>query len=147
MASHDPDPFELSRFLAAQEDSYAQAISELRAGRKRSHWSWFIFPQVLGLGSSPMSVRFAIRSLDEAKAYLAHPVLGVRLRECVAAMNAHDGLDAVQILGAIDARKFHSCLTLFAEADASEASFADALDKYFAGRPDAATFAMLGQLS
>jgi uncharacterized protein (DUF1810 family) len=105
------DPYDLGRFLEAQEASYQHALSELRAGQKRSHWSWYILPQVLGLGSSPLSVRFAIRSLAEAKAYLEHPVLGPRLRECVAAMNSHTGLSARQILGEIDAQKFRSCLT------------------------------------
>lgn len=140
-----PDPFDLSRFLAAQQDSYPSAISELRGGRKRSHWSWFVFPQLSGLGSSPMSVRYAIRSLAEARAYLAHPVLGDRLKECVAAMNAQVGLTAGAILGEIDARKFHSCLTLFAQADVAEARFVEALDKYFGGRPDAATIALLAR--
>jgi uncharacterized protein (DUF1810 family) len=146
MASQAPDPHELSRFLDAQAGTYAQALAELQAGRKRSHWIWFIYPQLLGLGSSPMSVRYAIRSLEEAKAYLAHPVLGERLRECVAAMNAHSGQGAAEILGGIDARKFHSCLTLFAEADGSEACLVEALDKFFAGRRDAATLAILDGL-
>lgn len=137
------DPFHLARFLEAQETSYRQALSELKAGRKQSHWSWFTLPQVLGLGSSPMSVRFAIRSLAEAKAYLEHPLLGARLRECVAAINTHPGLDAAQILGEIDARKFHSCLTLFAQADGSEPVFAEALERFFAGSPDTATLAIL----
>jgi uncharacterized protein (DUF1810 family) len=137
------DPYDLGRFLEAQEASYQHALSELRAGQKRSHWSWYILPQVLGLGSSPLSVRFAIRSLAEAKAYLEHPVLGPRLRECVAAMNSHTGLSARQILGEIDAQKFRSCLTLFARADSSEPGFGDALSKYFSGRPDAATLSIL----
>lgn len=143
MGTHGPDPFELSRFLQAQDGSYAQALSELRAGRKRSHWIWFVFPQVLGLGSSAMSVRYAIRSLDEAKAYLDHPVLGERLRQCVAAMCSHTGLAAVDILGGIDARKFHSCLTLFSLADPTERCFGEALDRYFSGERDAATLALV----
>ena len=89
MPNRSDDPFDLNRFLEAQEESYQQALSELRAGRKRTHWSWFIVPQIIGLGSSGMSVRYAIKSLAEAKAYLEHPVLGARLRECVAAMNEH----------------------------------------------------------
>jgi uncharacterized protein (DUF1810 family)/catechol 2,3-dioxygenase-like lactoylglutathione lyase family enzyme len=140
------DPFELERFLEAQATSYAQALSELRAGRKRTHWSWFILPQIVGLGASPMSVRFAIRSLAEARAYLEHPVLGARLRECVAAMNSHTGLGASEVLGEIDAQKFRSCLTLFAHADSSEPVFGEALDKYFSGTPDAATLGILGAL-
>jgi uncharacterized protein (DUF1810 family) len=139
------DPFGLNRFLEAQEPGYQAALAELRAGRKRSHWSWYILPQVSGLGSSPMSLRYAIRSLAEARAYLGHPVLGARLRECVAAMNAHSGLGASQILGEIDARKFRSCLTLFARADASEVVFAEALNKYFSGTPDAATLDILAR--
>jgi uncharacterized protein (DUF1810 family) len=137
------DPFDLKRFVDAQEPSYEQALAELRAGRKRSHWSWYILPQVLGLGSSPMSVRYAIRSLAEAKAYLGHPLLGARLRECVAAMNTHAGSSATQILGEIDAQKFRSCLTLFAQADSSEPIFGQALNNYFSGEPDVATLAIL----
>ncbi len=137
------DPFDLNRFLAAQEASYQQALSELHAGRKRTHWSWFILPQVLGLGTSPMSVRYAIRSLAEAKAYLEHPVLGARLRECVAAMNTLTGLSASQVLGEIDAQKFRSCLTLFAHAGNSEPVFSEALRKYFSSELDAATLAIL----
>jgi uncharacterized protein (DUF1810 family) len=137
------DTFRLARFLEAQASSYGQALSELKAGCKRSHWSWFILPQLSGLGSSPMSVRFAIRSLAEAKAYLEHPILGARLRECVAAINTHPELGAAQILGEIDARKFRSCLTLFAQADAAEPVFAEALDRFFNGKPDSATLAIL----
>jgi uncharacterized protein (DUF1810 family) len=117
----------------------------LRAGRKQTHWSWYVFPQILGLGSSPMSVRYAIRSKAEASAYLEHPVLGLRLRECVKAMNAHGGMSASQILGDIDSRKFWSCLTLFAQAAPSAAIFSDALDKYFGGRRDAATLEILAR--
>ena len=140
------DPFELSRFLEAQAGCYEQALSELRTGRKQSHWSWFIFPQVLGLGSSPMSIRFAIRSLEEAKAYLSHPILGDRFVECVAAMNTHADVGAAEILGEVDARKFHSCLTLFCQVDSSSPRFVEALDKYFAGQLDAATLAILARL-
>lgn len=137
------DPFDLNRFLEAQAASYRQALSELRAGRKRTHWSWYILPQLHGLGSSPMSVRYAIGSLAEAKAYLDHPVLGARLRECVAAMNAHEESSASRILGEIDALKFRSCLTLFSQAGGSERVFRDALNKYFGGQADAATLAIL----
>jgi uncharacterized protein (DUF1810 family) len=139
------DPFDLGRFLAAQDANYARALAELRAGRKRSHWSWYVLPQVSGLGTSPMSVRYAIRSRAEAKAYLEHPVLGPRLRECVAAINSHTGLSAGQILGEVDAMKFRSCLTLFALADSSDSIFREALDKYFSGEPDAATLAIVGR--
>lgn len=144
MPNQPEDRFDLNRFLEAQEASYRQALSELRAGRKRTHWSWYILPQVIGLGSSAMSVRYAIKSLAEARAYLEHPVLGARLRECVAAMNAHAGFSASQVLGEIDAQKFRSCLTLFAQASGgSEPVFDEALNKYFSGQPDTATLAIL----
>ena len=143
MSNHPSDPYDLERFVQAQQSSYQQALSELRAGKKRSHWIWYILPQVLGLGSSPMSIRYAIGSLAQARAYLEHPVLGARLRECVAAMNAHNGDSASEILGEIDARKFQSCLTLFAQAADSESVFGQALNKYFSGNPDAATLSIL----
>jgi uncharacterized protein (DUF1810 family) len=143
MPNPPPDPFDLQRFVDAQEVSYLDALAELRAGKKRSHWSWYVLPQFAGLGSSAMSVRYAIRSLAEARAYLAHPVLGARLRECVAALNAHSGLSASQMLGEVDAQKLHSCLTLFARAGGAEPLFAAALDRFFSGRTDAATLALL----
>jgi uncharacterized protein (DUF1810 family) len=143
MSNPPSDPFHLGRFVEAQEANYHRALSELRAGRKRSHWSWYVLPQVQGLGSSPMSVRYAIGSLAEAKAYLEHPLLGARLRECVAAMNMHTGLSAREVLGEIDARKFRSCVTLFAQAAGTESVFAEALNKYFSGQPDAATLSIL----
>jgi len=137
------DPYDLNRFVEAQEASYQRALSELRAGKKQSHWSWYILPQIQGLGSSPMSTRYAIRSLEEATAYLEHPVLGARLRDCVAALNIHTGLSASEILGGIDARKFRSCLTLFSQTIGSESIFGEALNKYFFGKPDPATLAIL----
>lgn len=140
------DPFDLERFLKAQETTYQQAFEELRAGRKESHWIWFILPQIMGLGSSSMSVHFAIRSLSEAEAYLAHPILGSRLRECVAIINTHSGLSASQILGDIDALKFRSCLTLFSQLNCSEPVFDEALNKFFSGKPDPATLAILANL-
>lgn len=143
MPNDSNDPFNLRRFLDAQEASYQQALDELRAGKKQSHWSWYIFPQVAGLGTSQMSVRFAIKSVNEAVAFLAHPVLGWRLRECVAAMNSHTGLSAEEILGAVDAQKFRSCLTLFAQADSTEPVFRAGLEKYFSGQPDATTLTTL----
>ena len=143
MPNQPNDPHDLDRFIAAQEASYQQALSELRAGKKRSHWSWYILPQVQGLGSSQMSTRYAIKSLAEAKAYLEHPVLGVRLHECVAAMNTHTGVSAGDVLGEIDAQKFRSCLTLFAQAAGSKSIFGEALNKYFSGKRDAATLAIL----
>jgi uncharacterized protein (DUF1810 family) len=143
MTQLSSDPFDLARFVAAQASSYEQALAELRARRKRSHWSWFIIPQIRGLGASSMSVRYGIGSLEEAKAYLAHPRLGPRLRECVAAMNSHATLSASQLLGAIDAMKFRSCLTLFAEASDHQPLFSQALARYFDGTPDEKTLSIL----
>lgn len=139
------DPFDLGRFLQAQAANHEEALAELRAGRKRTHWSWYVLPQIHGLGSSAMSVRYAIRSLAEARAYLAHPVLGSRLRECVGVMNAHPGGSAAAILGEIDAQKFHSCVTLFAQVTEPGSVFHAALDKHFAGSPDSATLTLLAQ--
>lgn len=141
----ETDPFDLGRFEQAQAESYEAALAELRAGRKRTHWSWYVLPQIRGLGSSAMSVRYAISSLAEAQAYLAHPVLGPRLRACVDAMNAHAGRSAAAILGEIDARKFHSCVTLFAQVAEADSPFRLALATYFAGSQDSATLAMLAQ--
>ncbi len=138
------DPYDLARFVAAQSSNYADALAELRAGCKRTHWSWYVLPQLAGLGASAMSVRYAISGLAEARAYLAHPLLGARLRECVAAMNGHDGLAAAAILGEVDALKFHSCITLFAQVAEPGSPFHEALARYFAGVPDAATLALLG---
>jgi len=137
------DPYNLKRFIEAQASNYEDALAELHAGSKQTHWSWYIFPQVRGLGSSPASVRFAIGSRSEASAYLAHPVLGLRLRECVNAMLGQRGLSAVQILGDIDAQKFRSCLTLFMQVAPEEGVFRDALKKYFDGVPDAKTVSIL----
>jgi uncharacterized protein (DUF1810 family) len=139
------DPYDLNRFLEAQAANYDEALAELRAGRKRTHWSWYIFPQIRGLGSSAMSVRYAIGSLAEAVAYLEHAVLGARLRECVKSISDHEGVSASHILGDVDAQKLHSCLTLFAKAAPSEAIFHDALNKYFGGKLDAATLAILAR--
>jgi uncharacterized protein (DUF1810 family) len=141
------DPFNLRRFVEAQDDSaiYARALGELREGRKRSHWIWFVFPQVAGLGSSPMAAAYAIRSLDEARAYLAHPTLGPRLRESTEALLANDpALSAEQILGAIDAIKVRSSMTLFATADPSEPLFSAVLDRFYASEPDTETNRLLG---
>lgn len=143
MPSQSNAPCDLARFVDAQAGSYEQALAELRAGRKQSHWSWYVLPQVRGLGSSPMSVRYAIMSLAEARAYLDHPILGTRLRECVAAMNNHEGLSAIDVLGRVDAQKFWSCLTLFAKASGGESVFEVALEKFFSGQRDTATLAML----
>ncbi len=142
MTNHS-DPFDLHRFVDAQASNYDAAISELRAGRKRTHWSWYVLPQIQGLGSSSMARRYAISGLAEARAYLAHPILGCRLRECVDAMNAHSGLSTEAILGEIDARKFHSCVTLFAEVAEPGSPFHVALATHFGGSRDAATLSVL----
>jgi uncharacterized protein (DUF1810 family) len=137
------DSFNLERFVEAQAPVYDQARRELQAGRKESHWMWFIFPQIAGLGQSPTSIRFAIGSLDEAKAYLAHPVLGRRLRECATLVLGVKGGKARDIFGPIDAMKFRSSMTLFARAAPDEDVFQRCLDKYFAGSPDPATLGRL----
>jgi uncharacterized protein (DUF1810 family) len=136
------DPFNLQRFVEAQDDSaiYARALSELREGRKRSHWIWFVFPQVAGLGSSPMAQAYAIRSLDEARAFLGHPTLGPRLREsCEALLTNDPARGAEQILGGIDAIKVRSSMTLFARADPSELLCGEVLDRFYAGEVDPET--------
>jgi uncharacterized protein (DUF1810 family) len=140
------DPYNLNRFVEAQASNYDEALAELLAGRKQTHWSWYVFPQIRGLGSSPMSMRYALNSKAEAIAFLEHPVLGSRLRECVKTMNVHRGLSANQVLGDIDAQKFRSCLTLFAQAAPAETIFSDALNKFFGGKPDAATLAILAKV-
>ena len=143
MTSAHEDPFDLSRFEQAQAKDFSHALAELRAGKKQTHWIWYVLPQLRGLGSSSRAIFYGIGSAQEAEAYLAHPVLGSRLRECVAAMNALAGLSAVQVLGAIDAAKFRSCLTLFRSVDPGNVVFSEALDKYFAGVPDEASLALL----
>ena len=137
-------PYDLNRFLAAQERVYAEALDELRRGRKTGHWIWFIFPQIAGLGYSDMSRRYAIASLAEARAYLADPVLGARLRECAAALLATTAQrTAEDILGGIDAVKVRSSMTLFHRAAPDEPIFTRVLDRFFGGIPDAATDARL----
>ena len=135
--------FDLSRFLEAQAGSYEQALRELRAGRKQSHWMWFVFPQFEGLGPSAMSRRYAIRSLAEARAYLDHPVLGLRLRECTAAVNRLEGSSIHEILGSPDDMKFGSSMTLFELVSAEGGEFAAALEKHFAGRRDERTLELV----
>jgi uncharacterized protein (DUF1810 family) len=134
-----PDRYDLQRFVEAQDGVYARALAELRRGRKTGHWMWFVFPQVAGLGFSAMSQRYAIGSLEEAREYLADPVLGARLRESAAAVLAVDGRSAEDIFGGIDAVKLRSSMTLFHRADPSESTFPAVLDKYFAGEADPAT--------
>lgn len=137
------DPFDLQRFVEAQAPVYERVRAELRNGRKHSHWMWYVFPQIAGLGHSAMAQRYAISSLDEAKAYLAHPVLGQRLRECTRLMVQVDGKSAYEILGSPDDMKFRSCMTLFARAAPQDEIFGAALDKYFDGGVDASTLAKL----
>ncbi|AGL17391.1 DUF1810 domain-containing protein [Actinoplanes sp. N902-109] len=130
---------ELQRFHDAQDGVYERALAEVRAGQKRSHWMWFVFPQIAGLGSSPTAVRYAIRDLAEARAYLADPVLGARLRECAAALLALPGRTAGQIFGYPDDLKLRSSMTLFAAAAPGPAPFQAVLDRYYDGTPDQAT--------
>ena len=138
------DPHNLQRFVGAQSSVYAQVCSELRDGRKRTHWMWFIFPQIEGLGYSELARRFAISSLQEAQAYLAHPILGPRLRECTRLVNQAGGRSIEQIFGSPDDLKFHSSMTLFARAATDdEQVFDEALRKYFGGQPDPATLERL----
>jgi uncharacterized protein (DUF1810 family) len=136
------DPHDLARFVAAQDEVYADAVAELRAGAKRSHWMWFVFPQLAGLGHSAMARRYAIGSLGEARAYLAHPLLGARLRECVAILSGLEGVTAEGVFGGVNAMKLRSSLTLFDAAGGGPA-FAALLARWFSG-PDPATLRLLG---
>jgi len=139
------DPYRLERFVQAQDTggTFQRAVAELRAGRKVTHWMWFVFPQVEGLGLSAMSQRYAISGLAEARAYLQHPVLGTRLVECATVLAATDGKSAAEILGAVDAMKLRSSMTLFAAAAPDQPAFSAVLTKYFGGSPDEATLARL----
>jgi len=141
----DRDPFDLERFVAAQSGVIERVRAELQTGRKQSHWMWFVFPQLAGLGFSPMAQRYAISSLAEARAYLAHPLLGARLRECTELVLAIHGKTAHAIFGSPDDLQFRSCLSLFAEAAPDEIVFNVALEKYFAGAKDPRTLALLRQ--
>jgi uncharacterized protein (DUF1810 family) len=147
-AAKDRDLYRLERFVAAQErgGTYERAVAELRAGAKVSHWMWFVFPQVAGLGRSAMAREYAISSVAEARAYLGHPVLGPRLRECARVVAETEGSTAERIFGPVDAMKLRSSMTLFEAADTAEADqnvFAAVLAKYFGGVPDEATLARL----
>jgi uncharacterized protein (DUF1810 family) len=137
------DPYDLQRFVDAQNPVYDKVCSELRDGRKKSHWMWFVFPQIQGLGSSPMARKFAISSLAEAAAYLEHPVLGPRLTECTGLVNLVEGRSIEQIFGRPDDLKFRSSLTLFARASADNQVFVDALQRHFNGEFDPATLERL----
>jgi uncharacterized protein (DUF1810 family) len=133
------DRWDLERFVVAQEGVYEQACAELRAGRKRSHWMWFVFPQIRGLGSSEMAVRYAISGMEEAKAYLEHPILGPRLRECAGVVCGVEGRTVEAIFGYPDDLKFHSSMTLFAKAEEGGGVFREALERYFGGEMDRGT--------
>ena len=139
------DPYRLDRFLQAQDSggTFQRAVAELRSGRKVSHWMWFIFPQIAGLGLSAMSQRYAISGLAEARAYLEHPVLGTRLVECATILAATGGKSAAEILGPVDAVKLRSSMTLFAAAAPDQPAFSAVLSKYFDGTADEATLARL----
>jgi len=135
----EPDPFNLARFTEAQNGVYEHAVAELRRGRKTSHWMWFAFPQIAGLGQSATSRHYGITSLAEAEAYLAHPMLGPRLRECASVLMSLSNRTADQIFGGIDAMKLRSSMTLFLHADPGEPLFRQVLDEYFEGAADTAT--------
>ncbi len=141
MSDHD-----LGRFVLAQDDrgTFAQALAELRAGRKTSHWMWFVFPQIDGLGRSALARHYAVSGLDEARAYLAHPVLGARLRECCEALLDLDDSSAEHVFGSVDAIKLRSSMTLFSRAEPDEPVFDAVLEKFFGGHPDNATDELLG---
>jgi len=141
------DHYRLERFVSAQDrgdpDTYRSALSELRAGRKQGHWMWYVFPQIAGLGQSAMSRKYAISSIEEARAYLAHQMLGPRLLDCAGALADLEVGTAVDILGGIDAVKLRSSMTLFGAAEPDEPLFQRVLDKYFDGQPDTATLSRL----
>ncbi len=143
MTSDPSDPFDLQRFVNAQNPVYEDVCAELRNGRKRGHWMWFIFPQLRGLGSSTMATAFGISSRQEAAAYLDHPVLGPRLRECTRLANLVEERTINQIFGYPDDMKFRSSMTLFAGVAPDKQIFKDALDKYFGGEPDQLTLERL----
>jgi uncharacterized protein (DUF1810 family) len=138
------DPYQLSRFIQAQENDYERALSELRSGRKRSHWIWYIFPQLDGLAFSSTSKHYAIKSIGEAKAYLEHPILGPRLRECAEAVDHIEGRSATDILGSPDDMKLRSCATLFACVSPPQSVFDRLIEKYYQGKRDEKTLQLLG---
>ncbi|MFP4008943.1 MAG: DUF1810 domain-containing protein [Spirulinaceae cyanobacterium] len=138
------DPYNLRRFLEAQAVNYDDALAELKAGEKRSHWMWYIFPQYKGLGMSRMSQKYAIRSLDEARAYLEHPILGDRLLECSETVLSIDDCSAYDIFGSPDDLKLHSCATLFAVVSPPDSLFMQILDRFYNGEKDRQTLDLLG---
>src|SRR5262245_39126432 len=137
------DPYNLNRFVQAQNPVYAQVCAELQEGHKRGHWMWFVFPQIKGLGYSPTSRLFAISSLEEARAYMRHPILGPRLIECTKLVISNSGLTIHQIFGSPDDLKFHSSMTLFSHAASEKEVFEEALQKFFGGQHDQATVRLL----
>ena len=139
------DAFDLDRFVSAQEDVYDSALAEIRAGRKRTHWMWFVFPQLRGLGSSPIARQFAIRSAAEARAYLVHPILGPRLLECCEALLELSSTSATDIFGSPDDMKLRSCVTLFASVSEPGSVFQRVLSRFFGGAPDQRSEALLLQ--
>lgn len=140
---NENDPYDLNRFVQAQEKDYERALSEVKSGRKRSHWMWYIFPQFDGLGFSPTSKRYAIKSVAEAKAYLNHPILGPRLTECVEAALGVEGQSAYEIFGSPDDMKLKSCATLFAYVSPAGSVFDQLIDKFFQGKRDHKTLHLL----
>lgn len=141
----ETDPFNLQRFVSAQQKQYGAARDELQRGRKETHWMWFVFPQIEGLGQSPNSRLYAIKSAAEASHYLQHPVLGARLRECVAILLGLTGRSAHEIFGWPDDAKLRSSMTLFAAVEPHDPAFAQVLDRYFQGKPDTRTLEILNQ--
>lgn len=137
------DPYHLQRFVDAQHGVYEQALAELEAGHKRSHWMWFIFPQIEGLGRSDMARRYAISGAAEAEAYLAHPVLGTRLQACAQALLKHAGCPAVNLLGGVDALKLQSSMTVFSRCATSPSPYDQVLARFYDGEPDATTLFLL----
>src|SRR5262249_7688073 len=137
------DPYDLDRFLRAQEGDFERALGEIRSGRKRSHWMWYVFPQFAGLGFSPTSQHYSIKSVEEARAYLNHPVLGVRLRECTEAALGIAGRSATDVFGSPDDSKLRSCATLFASVSPPGSVFEQLLDKYYGGLRDEKTIRLL----
>lgn len=145
-SSANNDPYDLERFVKAQQDTYPRALAELQAGRKRSHWMWFVFPQIDGLGHSQTTIFYSIKSLKEAKAYLDHPVLGARLMESVQAVVAIDGASLLEIFGKPDNKKFCACMTLFAEAAEDKRLFEKAIDQFCDAQLSEQTLAILDTL-
>ena len=141
------DPFDLNRFVQAHQNSYETALAEMKSGRKRSHWMWYIFPQLAGLGFSPTSQRYSIKSKAEVLAYLEHPLLGPRIVECFQAVLANEGHTACDIFGSPDDLKLRSCATLFASCSKNGSVFHQVLDKFFDGQPDAKTLRLVGSAS